>query len=427
MISIVMPVFNTGSYLYESVGSIIAQSFGEWELLLIDDASDDKKTIDILLEYSSADHRICVYRLNSRVGAGEARNIGIKQAKGDYVLFLDSDDIFDVEMLKILYDDISRSNADMCICGYESFDCLTGETVSEFVPQELKGVTDRAFSVADLPDTGFLFWNPGPCNKIYKVEFIKDNNIDFQSLPSSNDVYFSVICAVKAGRIVYSSSPNPLQRYRINRTGQISSNKTPMNFNRACDKLVHEGCIKESGMLMRVYAFWMLSFPAELNASKDEEENKKAYLYLAEHLRNQVFDRSFDDKRCNLFLVKFLSEDDFGWINTISDYELQLEYYREAIIKRLESFNDKKIIVWGYGKRGQAFEMFCDKYLHRKIYVTDRIRPDCGERTCYGNPVISPDEAIRLADIIVASNNAVFESLRNCQKEIFAIEKYCPF
>lgn len=91
-VSIVMPYYNTSRYIKETVQSILAQSYKDWELLIVDDCSTESKTRVLLNEIASLDKRIVISRTEKNVGAGMARNVGIKAAVGRYLAFCDSDD-----------------------------------------------------------------------------------------------------------------------------------------------------------------------------------------------------------------------------------------------------------------------------------------------------------------------------------------------
>ena len=104
-ISVIIPVFNTGIILKETIDSVIAQTFSDFEVIIVDDGSSDSITIDVLK--SQDDHRIrIIHQVNSGVAA--ARNRGIAEARGKYVSFLDHDDLYlpdKLEVLKSLLDE----------------------------------------------------------------------------------------------------------------------------------------------------------------------------------------------------------------------------------------------------------------------------------------------------------------------------------
>lgn len=92
LISIIIPYYNATKYIKETIESIIAQTYEEWELIIIDDCSTDPETVNILQIIKNLDSRIRILHTEKNGGAGYARNIGIREALGRYIAFCDSDD-----------------------------------------------------------------------------------------------------------------------------------------------------------------------------------------------------------------------------------------------------------------------------------------------------------------------------------------------
>ena len=91
LVSIITPTYNSEKYITETIESIQAQTYTNWELLITDDCSTDQ-TIDIIKSYQKNDNRIRLFLLDKNQGAGVARNNSIKEANGRYIAFCDSDD-----------------------------------------------------------------------------------------------------------------------------------------------------------------------------------------------------------------------------------------------------------------------------------------------------------------------------------------------
>lgn len=101
LISVIMPNYNGGCHIESSILSVFKQTFSNWELIFVDDCSTDNST-SIIEKYSRNDDRIKCEKLNSNSGTpGVPRNIGLNQSKGDYIAFLDSDDIWHPQKLEI--------------------------------------------------------------------------------------------------------------------------------------------------------------------------------------------------------------------------------------------------------------------------------------------------------------------------------------
>ena len=98
LISIITPCYNSSKFIDECVNSVLLQSYCNWELLLVDDCSNDNSK-ELLLNIEKKDERIKVTFLDNNIGAANARNVAIQKAKGKYIAFLDSDDSWDSKKL----------------------------------------------------------------------------------------------------------------------------------------------------------------------------------------------------------------------------------------------------------------------------------------------------------------------------------------
>ena len=191
-ISIIMPLYNAEKYLAESLESVLNQTFRDFELLCIDDCSTDG-TGTILHDFKQKDSRIRIINNSARQGAALSRNTGIKAAKGDYLIFLDGDDIFDEELLLTTFNTAEATKADIVM-----FDYMHVNTNEIYIKRNVKhGETYIAkycsdvFSVKKQKPYEFVGWHSAACNKLYRKTFIEENHLEFQDLESSNDVYFS--------------------------------------------------------------------------------------------------------------------------------------------------------------------------------------------------------------------------------------------
>lgn len=98
LVSIVMPAYNSGKFIGKAIDSVIAQTYRNWELIVVDDASTDN-TAGVVDKYTKKDSRIKYHRLDKNSGAAVARNTAVKLARGKYMAFIDSDDIWFPEKL----------------------------------------------------------------------------------------------------------------------------------------------------------------------------------------------------------------------------------------------------------------------------------------------------------------------------------------
>lgn len=133
MVSIITPVYNLENVIEETVKSVLAQSFEDWELLLVEDCSQDgsvRKIQDFLEK--SKDGRIRLLRQEKNSGAAKARNRGISEARGRYIAFLDGDDLWKPEKLEHQLRYMEEKDAAFCFTGYEFAD-ETGKGLGKIV------------------------------------------------------------------------------------------------------------------------------------------------------------------------------------------------------------------------------------------------------------------------------------------------------
>lgn len=208
-ISIIVPVYKAESSLDKCINSILIQSFRNFELLLIDDGSPDKSG-KICDEYAKNDYRIKVFHKENG-GVSSARNVGLDNAKGAWITFIDADDYLEGEFLNSLE---NSRNYDLIISGYErEYD---GENQKTFV--DIEGCAHSRTEVINYLNDNIrdeIFRTPW--GKFFKVEIIRkyhirfDSRIRFGEDTIFNFTYFqyinSVIC-VTQGRYVYKIFPN---------------------------------------------------------------------------------------------------------------------------------------------------------------------------------------------------------------------------
>ena len=118
--TVIIPVYNVAAYLAKCIDSVLKQEFKQYEVILIDDGSTDESGT-ICDKFAEQDKRIVVIHQKNK-GLSAARNIGIENAKGEYILFLDSDDYWhDSSALNIIYSRLNVSNADILSFNYMKF------------------------------------------------------------------------------------------------------------------------------------------------------------------------------------------------------------------------------------------------------------------------------------------------------------------
>jgi glycosyltransferase involved in cell wall biosynthesis len=218
-ISVIVPVYNTSEYLVQCLDTIVNQTFRNIEIICVNDGSTDGST-DILNEFSSKDYRIIIVERKSASGSAACpRNAGLDIARGKYVMFLDSDDYFDICMLEKLLTHAEKTEADLVMCDNSTVLFYSGKIDDRNTELHYKYLPElRTFSYMDIPDTIFQISNAAVWHKLILRETITKHNLRFQlDVPSLDDVYFVNLLLVLSKRI--SIIRDRLIFYRSNRYG----------------------------------------------------------------------------------------------------------------------------------------------------------------------------------------------------------------
>lgn len=212
MVSIIVPVYKVEKYLRECVDSILAQTYNDIEVILVDDGSPDGCPA-ICDEYATKDNRVKVIH-KSNGGLSDARNAGLDIAHGVYISFIDSDDVIDKQMIERLIEYAKNYSADIIGCESEMFD----ETSSERMPIYHSTKSIQTFKFSEYADA-ILYKKVdcSACNKIYKRELIGDHR--FLKGRYNEDILFLLEIIYKAKYIIQIN--NSFYHYRIT-NGSVS-------------------------------------------------------------------------------------------------------------------------------------------------------------------------------------------------------------
>jgi len=213
MISIIVPVYNVRPYLEQCVRSIIAQTYQDWECILVDDGSTDGSG-ELCDELAVGDERLKVIHQKNQ-GVSAARNCGIDDSKGEYICFIDSDDWVGVDYLTHLLAGMNEKGTDMVVTGaiHES----SKPTIH--APKESYRLRmEPEYTKAFIDNVGLFY---GPCSILYKSSIIKSNRIVFpKGLSFGEDTTF-VFSYLRHVRDVVLA-PFADYHYRIHTSGTLS-------------------------------------------------------------------------------------------------------------------------------------------------------------------------------------------------------------
>lgn len=224
-VSVIVPVFNAENYLYECLDSIRNQTLKNIEIICVDDDSADSSR-RILEEYKIIDPRFIILRQKHK-GAGAARNLGMSIAKGKYVCFLDSDDIFEKDMLLKMYSRAELLNLDVVVCRADRFEHdLLNRVSCDWTIRDYLLPTKTVFSSQDIKKDFFVAFVWWPWDKLYKREHVHKAHLRFQEIRTTNDLYFVCGAVLLASRISYIDDILVHQRIGVKTSLSVTREKS---------------------------------------------------------------------------------------------------------------------------------------------------------------------------------------------------------
>ena len=217
ILSIIVAVYNTSSYLEKCLCSLLSQELKDIEIICVNDASTDN-SLEILNHFATRDDRIVVIDLKENVKLGGARNRGIEVAKGKYIGFVDSDDFVSPKMYSTLIDASENMSVDivtpMCYANYSS----RGETIKYQFPFSNTKVNEvKTCDVQrEIVKSGCRVWA-----SVFKTQYIRDNRLFFAEKVFYEDfpMFFSLFFLTDSIRVV--DNVEPLYFYRMDNNSSI--------------------------------------------------------------------------------------------------------------------------------------------------------------------------------------------------------------
>lgn len=218
LVSVIIPFYNEEQYIGDCLISLIKQTYKNIEIICVDDGSTDNGAM-IVKAIQQSDSRISLIQ-QENMNAGTARNVGFSKAKGEYVLFLDSDDFFSPSMVERMLNKALSTNSDIVFCTGYGLNVITKETymMPPVGKDNASFPNKEVFSSADTTDGIFQLSVTWAWDKMYRTDFIRKNDIFFQGTKVCNDLVFVCLSYLFSERI---TSVN--QHFICHRTNIASS------------------------------------------------------------------------------------------------------------------------------------------------------------------------------------------------------------
>lgn len=195
-ISVIIPVYNAERYVGKCIESVQAQTYTDWQMILVDDGSKDK-SLEVCQRYADTDNRICVIH-QENAGAGAARNTGLAIAVGDYVVFIDSDDYVDKDYFALL----AKQNEDVVFIDVQAVG-EDGKVVRDEFLSVYKNLSKDDFMRSQM--TGKINW--GGVRKVVKREILERNNIRYTDHKVGEEALFTYSSVFYSKTISFIEKP----------------------------------------------------------------------------------------------------------------------------------------------------------------------------------------------------------------------------
>lgn len=438
-ITIIMPLYNAERYLSETLESVLAQTFIDFELLCVDDASTDG-TMNIVFAFVKRDSRIKVLRNKERQGAAVSRNRGIQEAEGKYLIFLDGDDIFDEEMLEKAYMASEKYGTD--VIRFQG-KCVPSDDVYKkgFIKLDdfyRKKYCTIPFSLRKMKPYVTRNWWVSPCLQLFRKEYILENHLEFQTLSCCNDVYFVRMALLLANKMMVLDDDKIMVFARQHcEPSRISYYRDPMcsfyAFKKIQDELIKRGEFQH--YFQHFYYIFLNDMLSTIKNCKEEKEAEKFYSFLQQEGISTVVERGKPWFHETDLYIRSMVEQFSGdyssrwWINKNTILDILLMNHKEQLMELYNNCIRKKyrIALWGAGNNGCKIIEFCNENNIRLAAVVDGDLNKCGEMRG-GYKIMLPEMLEDDIQVVIASNSQIYEEndgmFRSGKVKFWEIERY---
>lgn len=290
LISVIVPVYNVKKYVEKCLDSILRQKYKNLDIVVVDDGSDDGSS-EICDNLEKKDKRVRVFHKKNG-GLSDARNFGLRKAKGDIVMFVDSDDFVNEDFVGAMLESMKKNNADVVVCGY-----------NDIVPNEenMSGGEAAVRLLTHHENVDTVTWN-----KMFKKDLFIKNEIWFPVGKKHEDTLTTYKLLAKAKKVSYIDKP---LYYCVDRKSSIM-NTEKIEGRLAMRELAAKEAVDyfrdyndlrqaaEISLLLAKYAYLDFAIAGKIN----ENDGRKARRWIAENA-NKYKDNKYLSKRLKIYNI----------------------------------------------------------------------------------------------------------------------------
>lgn len=280
LISVIIPAYNIEKYIVRCLESVCRQTYPNLEIIVVDDGSSDN-TGRIADDFAKKDKRFTVIH-KGNAGVSAARNTGLDCAQGDYIGFVDGDDLIEPDMYELLMQNALKYQADISHCGYQmvfpnrvDYYHNTGEIL----------VQDNSQGVYDLVKADKV--EPGLWNKLYRKDLIGKSRLD-ENIRINEDLLFNYLLFKKANKSVFEDVPKYLYMIRVNSATTSKLNQHKMEDPLLVLEYMMQREKDEIYCLLEKRYMYTLEKVSSLHISEDGDQLLKIQMQRKEELRQKL-------------------------------------------------------------------------------------------------------------------------------------------
>lgn len=342
-ISVIIPFLNVERYLDECIQSVLNQKEVSLEIIMVDDGSTDG-SVSIVKKYMKEHSEIRLMHSNHR-GPGGARNLGVKHAKGEFIAFVDADDILVKGIYSRMYKACRSNNAELCICNVARFNSNAkwGSDLHEKAFKDYRPITH-------ITETTALVYDTCSVNKLINKKFFNKNRFRFPEDVVYEDISFNMDVHYKCNKVIMIAETGYLWRVRedndnLSATQKYYSQKNILDRFKSSEWLINNYCHSDIPIQIREavqYKLLETDLRIILNSVQhvDKEETRRIFEQVNTFIREKI-DSTIIEKMSIIDIQRY----DYARKGDIIGYNKLMEYqkrhYKNAPVKE----KDKQLLV----------------------------------------------------------------------------------
>lgn len=437
-ISIIITIYNAEKYLKATIDSVINQTMSDFEIILTDNGSTDGSRV-IAEEYANKYKNIRIIYVQDNIGTGAGQNIGLRAANGEYIYFLDSDDIINKNLLERCYNKMSENLLDIVFFGFRisyppNTNDLNEDFSTDFPENEIytgKGFLEKFLNEEINERMNLVQWR-----MMYKKDFLIKNKICFLEGLGHEDVHFAINVLIKAKRIMNIKEVFYIWQKRINSTSCNINLNYIKNLKEILNKLFKiiqkeedRNMVLNIGLKRYLNSFFKAEIYYMIESKLKNIKIKDIIGFLDWYIESFIYTfegEVIDEEYClfaeridyilnmtkNISKLEFLNSLNLNTKNIYLLGEECLDKIRRKVLNEINLMNNKKIGIYGIGSHTESILQYYTKNIgeiNAEIIFIDSFK-GYNDETKYNRKIINVTEINNYYLDYIIISSASFEN-----------------